>query len=1097
MPRSVPARPRTSWLFLGGALTLAATIVLCTTSALGYAAATRWVDHTLRVQLELDHWISALLRAQEGVDDYVRNGGVEALDRFRRASEVARGHAAALSALVEENQQQVGNVAGAKRVANAALDRMQAQVLRVEAGHRDEALRALTLGDDRQLVNEFRDLARQVRIEEAHLLHDRRLHADSRAGLMVIGAGVLALVSLALLIFAWRREVIHEQLVSSLARDARSRLKVLSELAAALSATRTAQEVADVIVEHGLQAAGGDTCSLYMLNAAETELQLLGARGVSEAVIQKLRRISATEGDAAIFRNMKSGKSLWVETPEQYAEVYPELAKLKVDGARPKAFWSVPLMVEGRALGLLGVGFYEPRAFSKDERAFVDTLAHQCAQALLRASRLEAEEAARRWFVTTLRSIGDAVIATDAEGLVTFINPIAERLTGYEERQAVGRQLEEVFQIFSEATRAPVESPVAKVLREGKVVGLANHTLLRNRNGAEVPIDDSGAPIRNEAGQIVGVVLVFRDVSEKKRSELRNEFLAKAGEALVSSLDYRVTLATVARFAVPQLADWCAVDLIEPGSGVLKQVAVAHVDPAKVAFARELGERYPPDPNAPRGLHEVVRSGKSELYREIPEKLLEAAAVDEEHMRIIRELKLRSAMVVPLRTRGRTFGAMTFVYAESGRLYGEEDLGFAEDLARRAAMAIENSLALREADEARALERWLRAEAEGANRAKDEFLATVSHELRTPLNAILGWAVTLRGRKPPEDIERALAVIERNARSQSKLIDDVLDVSRIISGKLALNLAPTNVNATVRKSVDTVMPAAQAKNITLSVDIPEQELVISADPDRLQQIVWNLLSNAVKFTPKAGEVSLSMRHEGSDVCIVVRDTGEGIRSDVLPLIFEPFKQADASTTRRHGGLGLGLSIVKQLVTAHGGSVQAASDGPGRGATFTVRIPMHAGVAVLQEGEPTAAPDSLVAAAPRPQLLAGLRVLIVDDEPDALALVREVLSEQGAEVHTAGSANEALERFTEVKPDVLVSDIGMPDEDGYSFIRKVRARSVESGGRTPAVALTAYARPQDVQRAFVAGFQRHVVKPVEPAALTSVVANLGGRSLDPA
>jgi PAS domain S-box-containing protein len=1049
------------------------------------------VDHALRVQFELDKWVNSLVRAQDGALAYVTRGSEEGLRRYEAALRDSRYEAAALQDLLQDNAVQLQNLRHARRTVDAAFERLHAQVLRIQSGHRDEALRELAAVQDKLLFSEFREQARLIRGEEARVLEIRRSHADSRAWLMLVAACLTAAVALALLAFAWRREIVHEQLVSKMARDARFRLNVLSELAAALSATRTPQEVSDVVVEHGVRAAGGDTCSLFVWNTSGTALELIGSRGVDEAIVDKLRRVSATEGNPAMFAALKEGRSVWVQNEEEYAEVYPELANLKVSGPRPKAFWSVPLVVEGRALGLFGVGYYHARQFSAEERAFIDTLAHQCAQALLRASRLEAEEAARRWFVTTLRSIGDAVIATDADGRVTFMNPIAERLTGFSESEAVGEPLVDVFQIFSEHTRATVESPVTKVLREGKVVGLANHTLLRQKGGVEIPIDDSGAPIRNERGQIIGVVLVFRDVSEKKRAEVHNEFLAKAGEALVSSLDYQVTLGTVAEFAVPQLADWCAVDLVDATTGIAKQVSVAHADPNKVAYARELGERYPPNANARTGVPQVIRTGKSELYTEIPEELLEAAARDEEHLRVIRELKLRSAMVVPLRTRGRTFGAMTFVYAESGRRYSQEDLSFAEDLARRAAMAIENALALRDADEARSLERWLRAEAERANRAKDEFLATVSHELRTPLNAILGWAVTLRGRKPPEDIDRALAVIERNARSQAKLIDDVLDVSRIISGKLSLNLVPTNVAAALRKSVESVTPAAQAKNIRLDVDVAEVAVTILADAERLQQIAWNLLSNAVKFTPKGGSVSVSLRQEDSDVCIVVRDSGEGIRADVLPLIFEPFQQADASTTRRHGGLGLGLSIVKQLVVAHGGSVRADSDGPGQGAIFTVRLPARA-AANVAPSDPSATPAPL--SAPH-GVLSGLRVLVVDDEPDALALVSEVLSEQGAEVHTAGSAAEALQRFRDVRPDVLVSDIGMPNEDGYSLIRKVRAQPVESGGRTPAVALTAYARPQDVQRAFIAGFQMHVVKPVEPAALTNVVANLGGRSLD--
>jgi PAS domain S-box-containing protein len=669
-------------------------------------------------------------------------------------------------------------------------------------------------------------------------------------------------------------------------------------------------------------------------------------------------------------------------------------------------------------------------------------------------------------------------------------------LTGWSEQDALGQPLDAVFHIISERTRGVVESPVAKVLREGKVVGLANHTVLLPKTGAEIPIDDSGAPIRNEAGAIVGVVLVFRDVTQEKRLENQNEFLARAGEALVSSLDHEATLANVARFAVPRLADWVSVSLVNAASGRIEQVAVAHSDPAKVRYAEELGERYPPLQDAANGVPQVIRSGRSELYTEIPSQLLEASARDAEHLRVLRELELRSAMIVPLRSRGRSFGALTFIYAGSERRYTSHDLAFAEDLARRAAMAIENSLALKEAAETRDRERWLREEAERTNRLKDDFLATASHELRTPLNAILGWTLTLRRGKVDVDTDRALAIVERNARAQAKLIEDVLDVSRIVSGKLSLHLGPTSVAAAARAAIETaietITPAAEAKGITLVSELGSEPLTITADADRLQQVVWNLLSNAVKFTPKDGTVLLRVQREGSDVSVVVKDTGEGIRAELLTAIFEPFQQADSSTTRRHGGLGLGLSIVKQLVVAHGGSVHAQSAGPGQGATFTVRMPLRAVAAPSSDAAETPAGgdlDPLVATALHARL-DGLRVLVVDDEPDARSLVREILRQHGAEVRVADSAAEARAALRSEQLDVIVSDIGMPDEDGYSFIRRVRA----DGSRTPAVALTAYASQQDAQRAFVAGFQKHVTKPVEPARLVSVVANLGGRSL---
>jgi signal transduction histidine kinase/ActR/RegA family two-component response regulator len=452
-------------------------------------------------------------------------------------------------------------------------------------------------------------------------------------------------------------------------------------------------------------------------------------------------------------------------------------------------------------------------------------------------------------------------------------------------------------------------------------------------------------------------------------------------------------------------------------------------------------------------------------------------------------------MVVPLRGREHNLGAMTFVYAGSGRHYTADDLGFVEEFARRAAMAIENARAVKQAEEARAEERRLRREADIANRAKDEFLATVSHELRTPLNAILGWTVTLRGRKQPPDTDRALGIIERNARRQVRLIEDVLDLSRIISGKLSLTLGPTHIAEMIAGAVEAVMPAAEAKNIAIDVRA-DASFTVTADSDRLQQVVWNLLANAVKFTPKGGKIVIESYREGSDVCICVEDNGEGIAREALSHIFEPFRQADASTTRKHGGLGLGLAIVRQLVTAHGGTVHATSEGEGRGTRFVVRIPARTAVAAVAEAisQPVAATPALMALKEIPRL-DGLSVLIVDDEEDARLVVERVLRDHGAEVHVAATALEALGVLEAARPDVIVSDIGMPEIDGYSLIRKVRSLPPSRGGRTPAVALTAYARKEDAQRAYAAGYQMHVPKPVEPAQLTTIVANLGGKSLE--
>jgi PAS domain S-box-containing protein len=1092
MPRAVPSRPGPRRLFVGAAIGLVSAVALCSAAFSAYLSSARWMDRTVELRQE---WLTSLLDAETAARSTIAAGPLGSPAPYDSALLTERAKASLLRDMVVDDPRQLQNVGNAERDAQALIDAMTGLVALAKAGHRDEALARLADDGGLQRLGGFRADLRTIRDEEDRRLEERRHRARSWGLAALLGSLLPAVVAFALLVLAWRREGLHDRTVTRLAADARRRLTSLTDLAGALAQVRTRSEVAKVVVDHGVRAAGADTCTLYQLDETGKALELLGDRGVAANVLDKIRRIDETSGNPATFATFQSGVSTWVENEAEYEKVYPQLATVKADGPRAKAFWSVPLLAEGRPLGLLGVGFYAPRAFSDDERTFVDTLAKLCAQALLRASRREREDEARRWLSTTLRSIGDAVIATDAEGRVTFMNHVAETLTDWTEADARGRPLDDVFCIFSEHSRAVVESPVAKVLREGKIVGLANHTVLRSKCGEEVPIDDSGAPIRNEDGSILGVVLVFRDVTEEKRGRARAEFLAKAGEALAASNHYESTLATVAQLATPALADWCAVELLEPGATASRQVAVAHVDEHKVRFARELGERYPPDPTARTGTPEVIRTGRSELYTEIPRELLEGSAVDAEHLRMIRDLQLRSAMVVPLRVRGRTFGAMTFVYAESGRRYTEDDLAFAEDFAGRAAMAIENALALKETAEAAARERVLRAEAELANRAKDEFLATVSHELRTPLNAILGWTVTLRRRKPLDDVDRALAIVERNARVQTKLIEDVLDISRIISGKLVLNLGPTNVSEAVSAAIETVAPAAEGKSIQTSIEVADSSLTITADADRLQQIVWNLLSNAVKFTPKGGAVRLRAYRDGSDVCICVSDTGEGIRGDALPRVFERFHQADASTTRRHGGLGLGLAIVKQLVSAHGGTVTADSDGEGKGATFVVRLPARSAVAAVSRGgRPAAAlpvPAAGLVEAPR---LDGLRILVVDDEEDARGLVSEVLREQGAEVHVAGSAREALEQLGTVKPDVVVSDIGMPETDGLSLIRKIRSLPSEQGGRTPAVALTAYARVEDAQRAFAAGYQRHVPKPVEALQLATVVANLGGRSL---
>ncbi|HYD01303.1 MAG TPA: ATP-binding protein, partial [Phycisphaerales bacterium] len=387
-------------------------------------------------------------------------------------------------------------------------------------------------------------------------------------------------------------------------------------------------------------------------------------------------------------------------------------------------------------------------------------------------------------------------------------------------------------------------------------------------------------------------------------------------------------------------------------------------------------------------------------------------------------------------------------------------------------------------------ERAARVESERMGVLKDEFLATLSHELRTPLSAILGWCQLIRrGGGNAATAAEGLEVIERNARVQSRLIDDLLDMSRIISGKIRLDVQPVDVQDVVRTAVMSVQHAADAKGVRLEVVLDPLAGPVRGDPARLQQCFWNILSNAIKFTPRGGKVQVSLECINSHLEFTVADTGAGIRPEFLPYVFDRFRQADSTTTRRHGGLGLGLAIVKHLTELHGGKVRAKSPGEGKGTTVSMELPVmvvHAdpGHHAAQQGAQASAEGELS--------LRGIRVLVVDDEPDGREVVRRVLVEFGAEVELAGSAEEALSAVARRPPDVLISDIGMPDHDGYELMRRIRALPAAQGGRTPAAALTAFARSEDRTRAMLAGFQTHITKPVEPLELAAAVASLANK-----
>ncbi len=555
---------------------------------------------------------------------------------------------------------------------------------------------------------------------------------------------------------------------------------------------------------------------------------------------------------------------------------------------------------------------------------------------------------------------------------------------------------------------------------------------------------------------------------ETKRTAACLSFLSEASGILGESLDCEATLAQVARLAVPRIADGAWVDLLG-ADGALRRVAIAHADPVKARLIGALFGRRSPARDDLRGPGSVLRTGKAIVARGGDDSLHDG---DPEALAMIRTLGVSSSLCAPVLVGGRLGGAMTFISSDPGRSFDEMDLGLGEELARRVGVAIDNARAYREARE--------------ANRLKDDFLATMSHELRTPLNAILGWAAMLRAR-PDVDVKKAIATIERNARAQVRLIEEVLDVSRIMTGKLKLDLKVVDLASVLRASIDVVAPSAIAKNITIESNVQMDPCPFYGDAGRLQQVVWNLLSNAVKFTPKGGRVNVRLARSGSDLELCVADTGRGVRSDFLPVMFQRFRQADSSTTRTEGGLGIGLAIVGHIVELHGGRVMAASPGEGLGATFTISFPVRA----IRLDAHLAAPPAVTAR----KALAGLRVLVCEDDADSRELLQAVLAGEGASVVVAAAAGEAIEHLREFRPDVLVSDIGLPVVDGYSLMRQVRGLSPEEGGRTPAIALTAYAGSEDARQAFLAGYQLHVAKPVDPTDLAARVANLAGRVPD--
>jgi signal transduction histidine kinase/ActR/RegA family two-component response regulator len=621
------------------------------------------------------------------------------------------------------------------------------------------------------------------------------------------------------------------------------------------------------------------------------------------------------------------------------------------------------------------------------------------------------------------------------------------------------------YRVLRSGREIPVdELPLHRAAREGVPITDFDCEIVR-ADGRSIPILMQASPLFDERGRSRGALGAVVEVGDRVRIEREQRFLADASRVLASSLDHDTTLGALADLSVPMLADYCMVDILRD-DGTVRRVAMATSETEKLDVLREL-QRYPPLLSIESAATRVIRSGEPLVCEEISDSLVKAAAQNAEHEQLLRAFGVRSFAMAPLRARGRTLGLFTVGMLSNARTLRARDLPLVIDVASRAALALDNAILYRDA--------------QTANRLKDDFLATLSHELRTPLNALLGWAQILRAQLPEGAVtRRAIDSIDRNAHAQLVLINDLLDVSRVISGKLRLDHKPVDLAAVVSAAIEAIRPAARGREIELAVTVAPLRLEVLGDADRLQQVVWNLASNAVKFTPRGGRVDVSVDEKNDAVQVTVSDTGAGIDPAFLPYVFDRFRQGDSSTTRAQGGLGLGLAIVRHLVDLHGGSVTAYSPGRDRGTRFVVTLPA--------QKPRRARPARPLPIAPRPPTLRGVRVLVVDDEPDARELLQLVLESASAEVCAVDAVTTAIDVLVAFRPMVVIADIAMPGQDGYELLRRIRDAD-PTCAPVPVVAVTAYASQEDAGRALAAGFARHLGKPVDHELLIRTVAEV--------
>ena len=628
-----------------------------------------------------------------------------------------------------------------------------------------------------------------------------------------------------------------------------------------------------------------------------------------------------------------------------------------------------------------------------------------------------------------VQSSDDAIISKDLRGVITSWNPAAEKLFGYAAAEAIGRPITE---LIIPAERLDEERDILARIGRGEAIEHFE-TVRCTKGGGRIEVVLTVSPVRNERGDVIGISKTARDIGERRRAEEMRAQLA----AIVDSSDDAIVSKTLDGI----IQSW------NPGAeklfGYSRAEAVGHH--IRLIVPRE---RWPEEDDV------LARVGRGERV---------------EHFETVRVTKSGQPVEISL--------TVSPVRNVAGHIIGASKI--ARDITDRKRAEAERTALL-------AREQAAREEAETLNRSKDQFLAILSHEMRTPLNAIYGWARMIHdGRIDAALVGRGIDVILRNAKAQLQLVEDVLDVSRIITGNMRLEVRTVDLRDVVEAALESVRPAVAAKEQRLNIVLDPDAGAVLGAPDRLQQVVWNLVMNAVKFTPRGGRIDITVRRVERHVAITVSDSGQGITLELLPHIFERFRQGDSTTTRAHGGLGIGLALVRHLVELHGGTVRAESAGGGQGAVFTVELPV---TPLKTDQKPHQ--DAASAATPSATILRDLHVLAVDDDVDGLDLARVVLAAAGADVRTATSGADATEKLRDWRADVLVFDIEMPNEDGYALLRRVRASP--QCQRTPVIALTAYSNVEDRRRAIAAGFNLYLAKPIDPGELVMAIAALAGR-----